>query len=115
MTHNIEDILRKRIANLIEESNFTQKEIAAKLKIDNSALSRILKGTRKISSDELNKLSDIFNVSTDYLLGKSSIKTSDGNNKVVDLEDEHTIMMFEGKPIPQEDMDLIKRLLRGKE
>lgn len=71
MKNTFEDILRKRIANLIDESNYTQKEVAFKLKIDNSALSRIINGTRKISSDELNRVSDIFNVSTDYLLGKT--------------------------------------------
>ena len=33
--------------------------------------------------------------------------------KQVDIADDDVIMTFEGKPIPPEDLELMKRLLRG--
>lgn len=62
--------LANRIAYLQERSGLSQIEIAQKLGIDPSAFSKIKTGTRKVSADELNKLADVFKVTTDYLLGR---------------------------------------------
>lgn len=48
-----------------------QVQLAKKMGFDKSTMSKIENGTRKVSSDELRKLSKIFNVSADYLLGRT--------------------------------------------
>lgn len=60
------------------------------------------------SSDKLAKVADYFNVSVDYLLGREN----DGN-KTADIADEDTVFTYEGRRIPPEDLEYMKRLLRG--
>lgn len=67
--------------------------------------------TRTPKTDALVKVAEILDVSIDYLLGQEN-KTS--SIKSVDITDDDVIMTFEGKEIPPEDIELMKRLLRGK-
>ena len=69
-----DDILRKNIINFREERDWSQAELARRVKMNNTALNKIEKGTRKVSSAELEALASVFNVSTDYLLGNSDKK-----------------------------------------
>lgn len=69
-----DDILRKNIINFREERDWSQAELARRIKMNNTALNKIEKGTRKVSSAELEALASVFNVSTDYLLGNSDKK-----------------------------------------
>ena len=69
-----DDILRKNIINFREERDWGQAELARRIKMNNAALNKIEKGTRKVSSAELEALASVFNVSTDYLLGNSDKK-----------------------------------------
>lgn len=64
--------MRNRISELRQQNNLTQKELAKKLNINHSVLSRIETCERPMKDDELLKIADFFNVSTDYLLGRSS-------------------------------------------
>lgn len=70
MVSDINESLAKRIAYLQSRTNLTKAEIAKRMGIDRTAFSRIVNGGRKISADELSKLADIFDVTTDYLLGR---------------------------------------------
>jgi transcriptional regulator with XRE-family HTH domain len=63
--------LNERIIDLRESKDLTQTELAKRLSIDKSAMNKIESGTRKVSADELSKLASIFDVTTDYLLGKT--------------------------------------------
>lgn len=61
----------ERIRHLRIENGFTQEQIADVLNIDQSYYGRIETGKRGCSVDLLIQLSDLFNVSLDYLiLGK---------------------------------------------
>lgn len=71
MASRLERSLAERIAYLQDRSQFSQADIAKRMGIDRTAFSKIKNGTRKVSADELNKLSEIFGVSTDYLLGNT--------------------------------------------
>ena len=82
-----------RIVDLREKVNMTQTELAKKMGFDKSTMSKVEKGTRKVSSDELRKLSRIFDVSADYLLGNENEPTE----KTADLADKETIFTYEGK------------------
>lgn len=70
MATDIDQNLARRIAYLQEQTALSQMEIAKRVGIDRTAFSKIKSGTRKVSAQELNKFADIFNVTTDYLLGR---------------------------------------------
>ena len=63
-----------RIKFLREELNMTQQELANKLNGAKSTVAMYEKGDRKPSMEILLKLSDIFDCSIDYILGKSNIR-----------------------------------------
>lgn len=59
----------QRIKKLREEKGITQQDLADMLKVLRPTVSQIESGDRKISVDELIKLSEIFNISVPYLMG----------------------------------------------
>lgn len=63
-----------RIKNLREELNMTQQELADKLEGAKSTVAMYEKGNRKPSLEVLVKLSEIFDCSIDYLLGKTDVR-----------------------------------------
>ena len=76
------NILVQRIKSLRKEHKYTQEDVAKKLNISIAALSRYETGTFEPKSLELIvDLSTLYNVSTDYLLGKT-----DAKNPEIDFE-----------------------------
>ena len=65
----------KRIKELREDKDLTQKEIAKILMISQTTYSRYETGALDIPSQTLIKLADIFMVSIDYLVGRSNDKS----------------------------------------
>ena len=63
-----------RIKLLWEEFNYTQQDLANKLESSKSVIGLYENETRKPSMEVLIKLSEIFNCSIDYILGKSDIR-----------------------------------------
>ena len=60
--------LSKKIKELREKLGFSQKSLAKKLNISRVAISQIENSERKISAEEIAKLSKAFNIPTDILL-----------------------------------------------
>ncbi len=69
-------ILSERLKQLREEKELMQKEIASFLNISTSAYGFYEQDKRTPTPDVLSKLADYFNVSVDYLLGKTNTKNS---------------------------------------
>ena len=66
--------LGQRISDLCNGNHITQKELAEKIGVSASQLSRIVSGeTRTVSSDILIGVAKEFKVSTDYILGLSTV------------------------------------------
>lgn len=63
-----------RIRNLREDHDLTQEAISKKLNISQRAYSHFETGTRGIPIEIFIKLADIYNVSIDYLVGRSDKK-----------------------------------------
>lgn len=82
-------IVRNRISELRQKNNLTQKELAEKLDINYSVLSRIETNDRPIKDDELSKIADFFGVTTDYLLGRPNKHNSlKEKSKATELEED---------------------------
>ena len=77
--------LGERIKQLRIEQNLTQEEMAQKLNISKSAISLYETNTREPSISVLISLAKLFDVSADYLLGLSGIKSSATDKKYLEL------------------------------
>ena len=64
----------ENIRNMRIDRGYTQKHIAQYLGISQNTYSQYEIGVLKYPVDVITKLADFYNVSTDYLLGRTSIK-----------------------------------------
>lgn len=69
-----------RLKELRKEKGLTQKDLAKILYVNQSAVSKYELGTNLPENRFLVQLADYFNVSTDYLLGKSDNRNESINN-----------------------------------
>lgn len=69
---NVADAFRARLASARDARDISQGELAKKAGLPASSISHFEGGGRKPSFDNLNRLADALNVTTDYLLGRSS-------------------------------------------
>ncbi len=67
---------RYNLIRLFKEKKLSQREIAKLLETDNATVNRLLKGNRNFTEKMLLKISKQFDVSTDFILGISPIKTN---------------------------------------
>lgn len=64
------------------------------------------------AADKLKAVADVLHVSVDYLLGNTD-NPNPTKSKPQDLADKDIVLSFEGKEIPPEDLETIRRFLRG--
>ena len=64
-----------RIKDLREDNDLTQKQVAAYLMCDQSLYSKYERGVREVPLSIVIKLADLYNVSIDYLVGRSDKKS----------------------------------------
>lgn len=64
----------QKIKKLREENKISQLELSKAVGINNSVMSRIELDERPIRDDELVKIADFFDVSADYLLGRTIVR-----------------------------------------
>ncbi len=62
----------RRIRDLREDHDLTQKEVAALLGIQQTVYSRYERGFQNIPLECLMSLADYYHVSTDYILGRTN-------------------------------------------
>lgn len=97
------------IRNLRKEKKLTQKELAAKLGFSSSsALAMIEREERNLNVETINKLTKIFDVSADYILGKTSERYPGEIDK---LEDEFKIFFNKMKNISPSDREKILKMI----
>lgn len=76
-----------RIKRLRERLGYSQKQLADKVGLNISVFNRIELDTRPVRSDELAKIADILEVTTDYLSGKTNIpnmKLDPSQRRIID-------------------------------
>jgi transcriptional regulator with XRE-family HTH domain len=70
----------KQLKSLREKKGWSQIYVSEKLDIDNTILSKIESGKRGVEVPLLNKFADLFEVSTDYILGRKEISKVEKNS-----------------------------------
>ena len=102
-----------RIVALREEHDWKKTELARRLGISHSQVSRIESGeTETLSSDILIRLTEVFDVSADYLLGLTDVRTKKNLDVAqLGISEEATIQLASGKM----DLGMLSRLLEHQE
>ncbi|WP_339264091.1 helix-turn-helix domain-containing protein [Solibacillus sp. FSL W7-1472] len=102
-----------RIKYLRERNNISQIEFAKKIGVSNTVLSRYESGDRKPDYDTLQLIADFFDVSTDYLLGRTDTTALSTHEK-----DEQEFQAFINDPelgvwykeLPKSDEEELRKL-----
>lgn len=81
----------ERIRDIRDKNGLTQEELARKMSITRSSVNAWEMGISMPSPENLVRLSDIFNVSTDYILGVDNRETVSIDN----LSDEEKKIVYE--------------------
>ncbi|MCT3567230.1 XRE family transcriptional regulator [Levilactobacillus brevis] len=68
------------IASLRNSQKWSQPALAQKMNVSQSTVAMWESGKRNISNEDLLKLADLFNVTTDYLLGRTTIKNGNASS-----------------------------------
>ncbi|BAP86678.1 transcriptional regulator [Paucilactobacillus hokkaidonensis JCM 18461] len=105
--------LLNRIIALREEKGINQSELGTLMNLGNSVISKIENGSRKVSAEELKKLSDIFGVSTDYLVGNNQTPKWANKKDTVDLKEflDNNLninMAYDGEDLSKEELERLK-------
>jgi len=112
--------LGTQLKELRLKMGWTQSQLGEKINVTKSSISGYENNTRSPDKDTLVKLANLFNVSTDYLLGNIDSK----QHKNLANETEYTdtdldnmldnAMSFDGVPITDHDREIIRAYLKGK-
>lgn len=106
-------IISSRLNDLLSRSGRKQIDITRSVDIPASTLTGYFKGTRLPSPKNVEKLAEYFNVEKSDIDPRFGRDPNEDDLKTADLADDDTIFTFEGKPIPEQDLEYMKRLLRG--
>ncbi|MBS8015074.1 helix-turn-helix transcriptional regulator [Streptococcus suis] len=106
----------EKVKSLAKKQGLSLNQLEEKLGYSKNTLYGLRTSIPK--SDRLEAIADYFNVSTDYLLGRTdnpriaSDETAIIDGQVVDLREAaaHT-MLFDGKPLDEDDIDFITAVL----
>lgn len=108
-------MLGNNIKKLRKSERMTQKYLAEAMKVSQQTVGAWETERAIPGADTLSELADYFNVTTDYLLGRSDKK--DDDTKTADIADLDKMIdnahSFDGKQITENDREVIKAYLKG--
>jgi transcriptional regulator with XRE-family HTH domain len=121
-------LMAKRLKTARENRGYKQNYIARKIGIKSNTLSGYESGARRPDADILTKLADIYEVSADYLLGRTynekyDYDSNEEDEKEIKRDLEHMINNMDtstdyvryndGKPMAEEDKELLRIALES--
>lgn len=104
------NVIYNRIKELANEKHISLAQIERDLDFSNGVISTWRKSNA--SQDKILKVANYFNVSTDYLLGRTDNRKLDKTS--ADIEDAlNNAMSFDGKPLSEHDKNIMRDLLKA--
>lgn len=104
----------EKVRELARKKGLSLNQVEEKLGYSRNTLYSLKR--QKVSSERLQEIADFFNVSTDYLLGRTdnpAIATDDQTSSD-DIDDIiENAMMFDGKPLTDDDKRAIRGIIAG--
>ena len=99
--------LMNRIRDLRQEKRWTQEEMAEKIGVHQKQISAYERGINIPSTEVLIKLSEVFDVSLDYLAFEA-----EGRSAKVEIKDRELLRQFETiDKLNDQDKDIVKQVL----
>lgn len=105
-----ENTIATQIKKLRQQRGWTQPQLADKLSVSKQTISNWETGLKVPRMGSLQKLADLFGVK----IGEITNASIDNTPRTADLADNDVIFTYEGKPLSEEDKELIRRLMNGK-
>lgn len=113
--------MNTRIATLRKEYNMTQDDLARRLGVGRTSISGYESGNVMPPLDKLNKMAEIFDVSTDYLLGNYAHLSKKDNNDIAqqmnkllqELELDQNALTFNGEEMDETTRELLIQSLQN--
>ena len=103
------------VKDLCEKQGISLNTLEEKLELGKNSLYGLKRN--QPSAERLQQIADYFNVSTDYLLGRTdnpNIAKNGDASAPLDLRDiAAQSMLFDGKPLSEEDIDFITAVLEA--
>lgn len=99
-------MLNNRIRDTRKQKHQTQKEFSKALEVSQQTVAAWESGRAIPSADTLKKIADHFNVSADYLLGRSKTPKPQSH-------DVNDVMSIDGKPLDEHDRKLLQDIARS--
>lgn len=104
-------VLGDRIKSLRESENIQQNEFAKKIGVSNVVLSRYESGERKPDYDTLVTIADYFNVTIDYLLGRSNTPNMSEQEEFQSFANDPELeRWYKELPNSEEDLQALKQM-----
>ena len=107
----------KRIINLREAKNWSQRELAKQVRLNPSVMNRIELEERPIKDYELDIIASVLHTTSDYLLGRElnekheKYNTANNIQRVLQALGIHDLSASDIDKLNQEDLDEIKKHL----
>lgn len=111
-----------RLKQLRSEHKLTQDELGKKINVSKASISLYEKNQREPSKESLITLANFFNVSTDYLLGNTTLKNgkapewaneNDRKDLKKFLDENANDMTYGGEGLTDEERKQVRRVLEG--
>ena len=103
------------VKDLCEKQGISLNTLEEKLELGKNSLYGLKRN--QPSAERLQQIADYFNISTDYLLGRTdnpSIAGEKAPEHEIELDDlDGRIMLFDGKPLSDDDKRAIKGIIEG--
>lgn len=105
----------EKVRELAKKQGLSLNQVEEKLGYSKNTLYSLKR--QKVSSERLQEIADYFNVSTDYLLGRTDNPTIANNDTIAGYTSDDLRKMaenaktFDGKPLTEEDIDAIQNII----
>lgn len=110
-----ENVFKDRLSELMENREINQRELADEIGISKQTISFYVHGKRLPDIDNFSLICDFFNVSADYMLGKTESKSKDMEvstiHKKTGLSDEAIIILSKLQNKNSELLPLLSRII----
>ena len=107
--------ISERLNEALNDKNITKAELARRANITRQALNSYLVERTRPSHEVIVSLANVLGVNPAWLDGYEEPKYKSTDQHEVDIDDDDVIFTYEGRKIPREDLEMIKRFMRGKE
>lgn len=102
----------ERIRYLRNKREWSLRELEKRTGINYSVLSRIESGKRAITDEEIKIFSDIFDVSSDFILGRidnMELTIEEKLDRALQLRDGEKIYFYDMEGLTDEDIEMLKK------